>query len=83
MIQSKFDPLRKYLERTEQQFLKLSFTEIEGILSEKLCASAHQYQVYWKPSRTHTCALAIQEAGYLVEKADLKNKVIYFKKAEL
>lgn len=82
MMQSKFDPLRKYLEKSGKQSLMLSFAEIEDILQEKLCYSANRYKVYWNPSRTHTCALAIQEAGYKVEKADLENKNIYFSKVD-
>ena len=83
MIQSKFDPLKQYLENSNQQFLKLSFAEIENILQERLCDSAHRYKVYWSPSPTHTCALAIQEAGYQVEKVDLQHKIIFLKKANL
>ncbi len=82
MIQSKFDPLKQYLEKSGQQSFILSFAEIEDILQEKLCNSAGRYKVYWSPSRTHTCALAIQEAGYKVEKADLKNKNILLSKVD-
>lgn len=82
MIQSKFTELRTFLENSGKVRITLTFSEIENILGETLCASAYKYKVYWYPSPTHTCALMIQEANYQVEYVDLNAKKIQVVKKE-
>lgn len=77
---SKFDPLTKYLEKSGKENIVLTFSEIEHILSEKLCPSAHKYSAYWHLSKTHTLPLAVECADYTIDSVDLQKETVRIKK---
>ena len=79
-MRGKFYSLEVYLRNLKQDSATLGFDQIEGLIGAPLCKSAHCYPVYWRPSQTHTCALAIQDAGYRVEQVNLQEKWIRLKK---
>ena len=79
-MQGKFHGLEVYLENLKQDSVTLWFEKIESLIGAPLCSSAQRYQAYWHPSRTHTCALAIQNAGYQVEQINFQENWIKLKK---
>ena len=79
-MQGKFYGLEAYLENLEQDSVTLRFDKIESLIGAPLCDSAYRYRAYWHPSRTHTCALSIQNAGYQTEQINLQEKWIRLRK---
>jgi hypothetical protein len=67
---SKYDALRLYLERQQEDQVTLGFKEAVEVLGFSLPPSAHKYQAFWA-NQTDTTnrpwARAWQEAGYEVE----------------
>ena len=80
MINSKFFPLKQYLEDSSLSYVKLSFTDIERILKFSLCNSAYKYREYWSLSKTHMLPQVVEEAGYFIEEVDMKNQTAVFRK---
>ena len=80
MTNSKFVPLKQYLEGSSLSYIKLSFTDIERILNFSLCNSAYKYRVYWSLSKTHMLPQIVEEAGYFIEEVDMKNQTVVFRK---
>ena len=76
----KFQPLTAYLDSCEKEWVTLSFSDIERIISDNLCMSARKYRAYWHLSRTHMMPIAIAAAGYTVESVSLAEKRIVLKK---
>jgi hypothetical protein len=65
---SVYDPLRRELESTRDQTVRLTFSEIEGILGRPLPISAYKFSAWWgnESSRKagHTQARAWLQAGF-------------------
>ena len=76
----KFNPLTKHLSNRSERTIVLSFSEIEQIISEKLCYSAYTYKAYWFPSKTHMLPNAIIEAGYKIDDIDLSKQRMILKR---
>lgn len=79
---SKFIRLEQFLKATKEDSLILTFEDIERITGEKLYPSAHNYRVYWTPSKTHVLPNLILECGYKIENVDLVNKTISLRHTE-
>ena len=79
-MQGKFHGLEIYLKKLRFDSITLEFNQIEDLIGAPLCKSARCYQVYWLPSQTHTCALAIQNAGYQVEQINLQEQWVRLKR---
>jgi hypothetical protein len=65
------------------QWIALTFSEIEGIVGDKLPESASKYRPWWGnevDAGSRQCR-AWMDAGYEVEKVDLKAQVVRFRKA--
>jgi len=77
---AKYDPLRDYLVARAEALVKLSFSEVEGIIGAALPASARQYQAWWanEASGNHVEARAWLDAGYRTAKLDLNAQVVEF-----
>ena len=58
----------------------LKFEQIEGIIGQKLSDSAYRYHAYWYPSETHTITLSWINAGFEMDKLDLVEKQVAFKR---
>ncbi len=75
MTNGKFNNLKDYLRRETRTSLYLSFEEIEDIIGQPLCPSAHKYIQYWNPTKTHTLAVMIYDLGFKID-PDLFSKRI-------
>ncbi|MBQ9429143.1 MAG: hypothetical protein IJU41_06320 [Clostridia bacterium] len=76
----KFDPLTDYLEKRGTDTVTLSFSDIERIISVKLCPSARKYQQYWQLCKTHRLPLAVDCAGYTIDSVSLTEEKVVIKK---
>lgn len=76
----KFVQLKTHLEALNVNELILSFSDIESIIGNKLCASAYKYSAYWHLSPTHTMPNTILEAGYRIVGVDIKAQQITLQK---
>ncbi len=73
----KYEPLKHYLESSGNDFIDLSFSEIERILGFKLPSSAYSYQAWWANEvESHSHALAWLGAGYRTSGLDLSNQKV-------
>lgn len=50
---SKYDPLTRYLENSEEDIVRLTFDDIEDILGCQLSTSAKTYRAMWANSSSH------------------------------
>lgn len=80
---SVYDPLRRELERTTTQTIRLTFSEVEEILGRALPPSAYKFSAWWgnESSRRagHTQALAWLQPGFAA-KVSLKQREVEFHK---
>ena len=80
---SKYYPLFKYLSQQPDTGLReLSFAEIEAILGKALPNSALTTRAWWANSQS-AHAQAWQEANWLVDDVDFKEKVVVFRPARI
>jgi len=82
---SAFVPLGQYLDQQSGQgtsSLQLTFSEIEAILGRPLSKSAYKYPAYWYPSKNRPASNVIFNAGYDVERVDLKAGTLLLKKSD-
>ncbi len=77
-MSSKYAPLEKYLRDlpAAQEEVKLSFTQIEGILKSKLPASAYEDERWWEHATegNHVNARAWTSAGWKVVRVEVKRQ---------
>lgn len=71
----KFKYFIDYLENNKEKRIELTFSEIEDIMKEELCASARKYTAYWNPSG-HSFPTQIINAGYNIKSVNLVNETI-------
>lgn len=76
---SAFLGLKTFLEEKEDD-VELTFSEIENVIGKSLCKSAYKYRSYWYPAHNRPVGNLIYNAGYDIEKLDLKNQKIRLKK---
>jgi hypothetical protein len=80
----KYLPLKEYLQSLNKNRITLPHKEIEKILGSKLPKSAYEYKEFWGNNRANgenaDHSNSWLEAGWEVEKPDLENEVIHFKK---
>ncbi len=76
----KYFKFTDYLKNSNQNFIRLSFEEIENILGFKLPSSATNHQAFWSNSRSHSFACSWLNAGYKNIGFDLINKYAEFRK---
>ena len=77
----KFIDFENYLKNSEQDFLEFSFEKIESIIGQKLPTSAYQYEAYWYHPESHTFPNAWKNAGYRMNRLDLRGQIVSFLKA--
>jgi len=80
---SKFLPLEEYLKKQDEPTLMITYAEIEEILGKPLCKSAYKYPAYWYPAYNRPANNVIYNAGYDVEKVDLKGQMLVLVKPEI
>ena len=81
---SKYEPLGKYLEKTGENYVSLTFSQIEEILGFELIKSLKKYPVSWygtaEGSPTHVWKVIWCSYGYQVDTVDLDaQKVTFYK----
>ena len=75
----KYIELQKYLEKSQQNQVILTYGEIEQIVGFVLPKSAYTHSsAWWANDVTHSQAIAWLEADYLVE--DIRKENIVFQK---
>ena len=79
---SKYDPLLQFLAKSNELFLKLSFTEIEKILGNSLPSSARRYSAWWANQQVegHVQSNSWMDAGFQTETLDLNAGTVSFRK---
>ena len=74
----KYTPLENYLRRlpSNRKEVTLSFGQIEGILNNKLPASAYEDERWWEheTEANHVSPRAWANAGWRVERVDVKER---------
>ena len=76
----KFEFLTHYLKHEDDDVVTLKFSDIERIIGEELCPSAHKYAAYWRLTDRHMLPRAVDAAGYAVERVHLKDQVVILRK---
>lgn len=76
---NKYYPLYLYLSRIEGNYVKLSVSEIEHIISNNLPASASKYRAWWADDKTHVQAIAWMNAGWKVKNVKLGEYVEFMR----
>lgn len=71
MTRSVYEPLGRWLASCGCNSVNLNFAQMETILGRTLPPSAHQYDVWWGPSSTHTQSkYGWMAAGFIVTTVD-------------
>lgn len=84
VVQSKYNPLRAYLESDDAGAIRMTFRQIEDVIGCALPLSARQYAHWWANDTTgnHTQAQAWMAAGRKVVQVDLIEQRVMFVDAE-
>lgn len=77
-----YTSLAEHLEGCEASYLRLSFSEIEGILGRSLPASARRHRAWWsnESRATHSHAAAWIRVGWLVDSVDFNTGMVGFRR---
>jgi hypothetical protein len=75
---SKYYPLEKYLYGQESNRIRLTYTDIEKIIGDRLPPSAYEYHAWWA-NGGHSQADAWLNAGWRVDQLDLGKSVVFIK----
>ena len=77
----KYQPLLEYLQRSHQREVTLTFAQVEVLINRVLPDTARAKRAWWS-NRTKGAlqASAWMEAGYLVDKLDLAEEFVTFRK---
>ena len=78
-FKGKYTPLTLYLSRKAKwsRWVKLQFSQIEGIIGKELPASAHQNTEWWTKG-TSVHAKAWQSIGWNIKEVNLEEKTVIF-----
>ena len=81
-MSGKYSPLQNYLAGLpgDKRDVTLSFAHVEGIINDKLPASASQHRAWWSNERDgmHTHAHAWMGAGWKVDAVNFNQKWVRF-----
>lgn len=79
---SKYHDLYLFLESRLDNIVRLSFEDIESIISTNLPKSAYQHRAWWaNGDNSHSHASIWQDAGYKVDEVHFNDYVV-FKRTE-
>lgn len=78
---SAFLCIGEYLAGQGEESVVLPFATVEELTGKKLCKSAYKYASYWYPSHDRPLSNVIYNAGYDIERVDLKEQAVYLIKA--
>ena len=77
----KYLGLKRFLQNADTPLIKLSFNQIEKIISDTLPPSAYNHaEVWWSNDKSHSQAVSWLDAGYLTDCVSdtYKDKCIIF-----
>jgi len=78
---SKYYPLYQYFKQSNEDVILLTVADVQSILEGRLPHSARTQRAWWSNRRTAQAqSAAWLESGYLVDKLDLENSQITFRK---
>jgi hypothetical protein len=79
---SRYEPLREYLASRSEPAVRMTFGQIEEVLSAPLPPSARKYRPWWANERagTHVHARAWLDAGRRTTDVDLDTEVVTFRR---
>lgn len=77
---NKYRYLSKYLVQSNKDIVKISFKEIENILSLKLPQSAYNHRAFWANSESHSIALSWLSVGFITTEVDMGTKIVQFER---
>jgi len=78
MKKLKYEPLKKYLEKSKNKKEKLAYDDIKKIIGGKLPDSAYKYSTFWSNGGQYQ-DYAWLEAGWIVKKVVVSKYVIFEK----
>jgi hypothetical protein len=83
-FKGKYTPLTLYLSRKAEwtRWVKLQFSQIEGIIDNDLPESAHQNPEWWK-NKNSSQAKAWLSIGWNIKEVNLKEKTVIFTRPEM
>ena len=79
-MKRKFTGLRNYFDTLRDQRITLTFSRIEELIGEPLCASARKYNDWHQSPPTHTITRCWVDNGYRIDGLDLVAETIIFEK---
>ncbi len=81
-----YSPITKHLMSMKsmgENFVPISFRELEKIINRKLPASARKFRAWWSnDANSHTQALAWLKAGYITERVDMEKETLIFRRED-
>ena len=78
---SVYEPITHYLSRASGSSIRLTFAQVEKIISRPLPRSAYRYREWWSNNPTgHSHARSWTAAGWQTQKVDLEKRVLVFSK---
>ncbi|SDY63496.1 hypothetical protein SAMN05660462_00534 [Proteiniborus ethanoligenes] len=77
----KYIGLTRFLEKSNEDKLTLSFAQIESLIGDSLPLSAKVHRAFWSNTKTHSVAYGWMNANYRTIDVDLGNELITFKKS--
>lgn len=78
-----YEPITHYLSRAPGNSVRLTFGQLEKIISRPLPRSAYRHREWWSNNPTgHSHARSWTTAGWRTEKVDLEKRILVFSKEE-
>lgn len=74
----KYIDLESFFKEFKEDYVELTFKDIERIAGVPLEKSAYTYYAYWQPSPTHTITLSWINAGFKKDNLNIKEQKISF-----
>jgi hypothetical protein len=76
-----YEPIRQYLSRAQGNSVRLTFGQVEKIISRQLPKSAYRHREWWSNNPTgHSHARSWTAAGWRTKDVDLEKRVLVFSK---
>ena len=76
-----YDPLKKFLASSNQNTVRLTFSDIEKLLCRSLPQSAYTYDAWWA-NGGHSQANAWLDSGFIVSDLNIKAQIVIFSKSD-
>jgi hypothetical protein len=79
-----YEPITRYLSRAPGNNVRLTFGQVEKIISRSLPRSAYRHREWWSNNPTgHSHARSWTTAGWRTEKVDLERRTLVFSREPL